>query len=271
MREGAVVLITGASSGFGEAAARLLASRGLTVFGTSRRAGDGATGDGFALVRLDVRSDASVAACVEEVIRRAGRIDVLVNNAGYTLAGAMEETSLEEAKAQFETNYFGMSRMIRAVLPIMRAQGSGRIVNVSSLAGLLGVPFHAHYSASKFAIEGLSEGLRQEVRRFGVHVSLIEPGDFKTGTTAACERAARGLAEYAAARDRAIEIMAQSEQSGADPLLFAKLLVRILESPRPRLRYRLGNDAKWVPRARKLMPEPLFEWGLREFYKMNES
>ncbi|WAS91229.1 SDR family NAD(P)-dependent oxidoreductase [Nannocystis punicea] len=270
MREGAVVLITGASSGFGEAAARLLAARGAKVFGTSRRAAPGETRDGFTMLPLDVRSDASAAACVDEVVRRAGRIDVLVNNAGYALAGAVEETAIDEAKAQFETNFFGTARMMRAVLPIMRAQGGGRIVNVSSLAGLVGVPFHAYYSATKFAIEGLSEGLRQEVRRFGIHVSMIEPGDFKTAGTAARERAAAGLDAYAATRDRAIDIMARSEQSGPDPIGFARLLLRILEAPRPRLRYRLGNDAVWVPRARRLIPESLFEWLMRNNYEMNE-
>ncbi|MCY1065034.1 SDR family NAD(P)-dependent oxidoreductase [Nannocystis sp. RBIL2] len=218
MREGTVVLITGASSGFGEAAARLLAARGpYRVFGTSRRAAGDDTLGGAEMLPLDVRSDASVAACVDAVMQRAGRIDVLVNNAGYTLAGAVEETAIDEAKAQFDTNFFGMARMVRAVLPVMRAQGGGRIVNVSSLAGLVGVPFHAHDSASKFAIEGLSEGLRQEVRRFGIHVSLIEPGDFKTAGTAARERATGGLPAYAAARDRAIDIMARAEQSGPDP------------------------------------------------------
>lgn len=271
MRQGEVVFITGASSGFGESAAKLLASRGLKVFGTSRRAENGKERDGFTMLRLDVRSDESAAACVAEVMKRAGRIDALVNNAGYALAGAVEETSIEEAKAQFETNFFGMARMMRSVLPIMRAQGGGRIVNVSSLAGLIGVPFHAYYSATKFAIEGLSEGLRQEVRKFGIHVSMIEPGDFKTGGTAARERAANGLSEYAIARDRAVEIMAKSEQSGPDPILFARLLVRILESPKPRLRFRLGNDSVWVPRARKLIPESVFEWVLRENYKMNEK
>jgi NAD(P)-dependent dehydrogenase (short-subunit alcohol dehydrogenase family) len=271
MRERTVVLITGASSGFGEAAARLLAAHGpYRVFGTSRRAAGDEERGGVEMLPLDVRSDASVAACVDAVLQRAGRIDVLVNNAGYTLAGAVEETAIDEAKAQFDTNFFGMARMVRAVLPAMRAQGGGRIVNVSSLAGLVGVPFHAHYSASKFAIEGLSEGLRQEVRRFGIHVSLIEPGDFKTAGTAARQRAAGGLPAYAAARDRAIDIMARAEQAGPDPLRFAELLLRILGARRPRLRYRLGTDAVWVPRARRLVPESVFEWLMRANYEMNE-
>jgi NAD(P)-dependent dehydrogenase (short-subunit alcohol dehydrogenase family) len=265
MRRDAVVLITGASSGFGAATARLLVGKGMAVFGTSRRAGAGAEGP-FAMLPLDVRSDESAAACVEAVLVRAGRIDALVNNAGYTLAGAVEETGLEEARAQFETNFFGVLRMTRAVLPHMRRQGGGRIVNISSLAGLIGVPFHATYAASKFALEGWSEGLRQEVRRFGVWVSLIEPGDFRTGATAARERAANRLAAYGPVRDRAIEIMARSEQAGPDPAWVARCVARVLAASRPRLRYRVGNDARWVPRLRRLMPEWLFEAALRRNY-----
>jgi NAD(P)-dependent dehydrogenase (short-subunit alcohol dehydrogenase family) len=267
-----VVLITGASSGFGQAAAGHLAARGWRVFGTSRgAAGDQRAGEereGITMLPLDVRSDESVAACVKEVMDRAGRIDALVNNAGYALGGAVEEISIDEAKAHFETNFWGAARMMRAVLPIMREQRAGRIVNVSSLAGLVGVPFHAYYSATKFAIEGLSEGLREEVRGFGIHVSLIEPGDFKTGGTAARERPAQPLAAYKQNADRAVEVMAKSEQSGPDPILFARLLERILNSPRPRLRYRLGSDAAWVPRIRAVIPESTFQWALRKNYQI---
>jgi NAD(P)-dependent dehydrogenase (short-subunit alcohol dehydrogenase family) len=268
MRRDAVVLITGASSGFGAAAARLLAGQGMTVFGTSRRPAAGAEAP-FAMLPLDVRSDESVAACVEAVLSRAGRIDALVNNAGYTLAGAVEETGLGEAQAQFETNFFGALRMTRAVLPHMRRQGGGRIVNISSLAGLVGVPFHATYAASKFALEGWSEGLRQEVRRFGVRVSLIEPGDFKTGATAARQRVAAPIAAYGSVRDRAIEIMAQSEQAGPDPSGVARCVARVLAASRPRLRYRVGNDARWVPRLRRLIPEWIFEAALRRNYEID--
>jgi NAD(P)-dependent dehydrogenase (short-subunit alcohol dehydrogenase family) len=268
MRKDAVVLITGASSGFGAATARLLAEKGMTVFGTSRRPAAGADAP-FAMLPLDVRSDESVATCVEAVLERAGRIDALVNNAGYTVAGAVEETSLEEARAQFETNFFGVVRMTRAVLPHMRRQGGGRIVTVSSLAGLVGVPFHATYAASKFALEGWSEGLRQEVRRFGVRVSLIEPGDFKTGATAARQRAASPVEAYGRVRDRAIECMAESEQAGPDPSGVALCVARVLQAPRPRLRYRVGTDARWVPRLRRLIPEWLFEAALRKYYEID--
>ena len=268
MDNDAVVLVTGASSGFGAATAKLLASRGMRVFGTSRRAEETKNDGPFTRLRLDVRSAESVETCVARVLASAGRIDALVNNAGYTFASAVEEASIEEAKAQMETNFFGAARMMRAVLPIMRRQRGGRIVNMTSLAGLLGVPFHAYYSASKFALEGLSEGLRQEVRCFGIHVSCIEPGDFKTGVTAGRAQAKEGIDAYAGMRDRAIGIMKDSEQAGPDPSGVAERVARILAARRPKLRYRVGADARWVPRLRRLMPEFLFEAALRRNYRI---
>lgn len=173
-----VVLVTGASTGIGRETARRLVAAGYRVFGTSRKGGPDF--DGVEHVALDVCDDASVEAAVAGVVARAGRIDVLVNNAGYLEAGAVEEVPLDRARAQLETNLFGVARMIRAVLPAMRARRSGRIVTVSSLAGLVPVPFWGWYNASKFAVEGLCETLRQEVSPFGVHVSLVEPGAIKT-------------------------------------------------------------------------------------------
>lgn len=265
-----VVLITGASSGFGEATARHLAACGWRVFGTSRKATWPSEAAGpLTMVPLDVRNEESVRACVDGVLTRAGRIDALVNNAGYPLAGAVEETSIEESLAQFQTNFFGPCRMLRAVLPVMRRQGDGRIVTVTSLAGMIGVPFHAHYSATKFALEGLHEGLRQEVRGFGIQVSMIEPGDFKTAGTFAREWPARKIADYDANRERAVGIMARSEQSGPDPIKLARLVESILAAKRPKLRYRVGLDSKWVPRIRRVIPESLFERILRSNYKID--
>src|SRR2546422_6503660 len=169
------VLVTGASSGIGQATAQLLAERGHRVFGTTRKPG-AAQASGFTMVGLDVRSDDSVRGCVDQVLSQAGRLDVLVNNAGYTLMGAAEETSVAEAKAQFETNFFGVVRMVNAVLPGMRAAGAGKIINISSLAGNTAIPFSAFYSATKFALEGYSESLWYEVSPFGISVSLVEPG-----------------------------------------------------------------------------------------------
>jgi len=170
-----VALVTGASSGIGEAAARALVGAGFTVYGTSRRATTGEKRGDVVFLPLDVTDDESVADAVREVLDRSGRIDVLVNNAGLGVAGAAEESSLEQARALFETNLFGSIRMTRAVLPHMREQRSGRIINVSSIVGLIPVPYMALYASSKHALEGYSESVDHEVREHGVRVLLVEP------------------------------------------------------------------------------------------------
>src|SRR5215510_11032124 len=164
MTDERVVLITGASSGVGRSTAGLLSQRGYRVFGTSRHPGAAGPTPAVELLPLDVRADDSVRQCVEAVVNRTGRLDVLINNAGYELAGALEELSSEEARAQFETNFFGVVRMVNAALPLMRKQKHGHIVNVSSLTGLTAIPFLGIYYASKFALEGYTEALRHEVR-----------------------------------------------------------------------------------------------------------
>jgi len=176
-----VVLITGASSGIGLAAAQILHARGARVWGASRRVIAGE----IPWIAMDVTDDEAVDAGVRKLIEKAGRIDALITCAGYGIAGAIEDTSSAEAQAQFATNFFGTFRAVRAVLPAMRAQEAGRIVLVGSIAGRIGVPFQGFYSASKFALEGFAESLRMEVKPFGIDVSLIEPGDFKTDFTAA--------------------------------------------------------------------------------------
>ena len=175
-----VALVTGASSGIGEAAARALVGAGFTVYGTSRRATPGEKRGEVVFLPLDVTDDESAAAAVREVLDRSGRIDVLVNNAGLGVAGAAEESSVEQARALFETNVFGSIRMTRAVLPHMREQRSGRIINVSSIVGLIPVPYMALYASSKHALEGYSESVDHEVREHGVRVLLVEPGFTKT-------------------------------------------------------------------------------------------
>jgi short-subunit dehydrogenase len=175
-----VVLITGASSGVGQSTAQLLSQRGYKVFGTSRNPASAETIPTVEMLALDVRADDSVAACVKAVSSQVGQLDVLVNNAGYELAGALEELSLDEAKTQFETNFFGVVRMVKAVLPLMRQHKHGQIINISSLSGLTPIPFMGLYSASKFALEGYTEALRLEVKPFNLKVSLIEAGFLKT-------------------------------------------------------------------------------------------
>ena len=185
------VLVTGASSGIGQAIAQLLAERGFKIFGTARKPA-AATSGNVTMVPLDVRSDDSVRACIE----RVGPIDVLVNNAGYALMGSAEETSLDEAKAQLETNFFGVVRMVKAVLPRMRKAGSGKIINIGSLAGITAIPFGSFYTASKFALEGYTEALWHELRPFGIHATLIEPGFVSTPIGDSTQVAAVPLAPY---------------------------------------------------------------------------
>src|SRR5437660_4331303 len=179
-KTGQVALVTGASSGIGQAAARALVGAGFTVYGTSRRATAGETRGGVVFLALDVTDDESVAGAVREVLERSGRIDVLVNNAGVGVSGAAEESSVEQARALFETNVFGSIRMTRAVLPQMREQRSGRIINVSSIVGLIPVPYMALYASSKHALEGYSESVDHEVHDQVVRVLLVGPGRPKT-------------------------------------------------------------------------------------------
>jgi NAD(P)-dependent dehydrogenase (short-subunit alcohol dehydrogenase family) len=201
-----VVLVTGATSGIGEAIVDLLPSLGYRVFGTTRKTLGGRTAsENKELVELDVDDEELVRSCVQTVVDRAGRIDALVNNAGYALLGAVEETSVEEAKAQFETNFFGVLRLTRIILPIMRDQGSGRIINISSVVGFLPAPFMGIYAASKHAIEGYSESLDHEVRQFGIRVSLVEPGFTRTHLSQSGRLAGKPLGIYDAYRTRALD------------------------------------------------------------------
>src|SRR4029453_7752519 len=192
-----VVLITGASSGIGRVTAELLAARGQRVYGGVRAPATTRPLAGVELMPLDVRDEASVKACVEEVCRRAGRIDVLVNNAGVNLVGAVEETSISQARALFDTNVIGVLRMIQAVLPGMRRQGAGLIVNISSILGYIPAPFMGVYASTKHALEGLSESLDHEVRAFGVRVVLIEPHYTRTNLDTSAARAEGRIDAYA--------------------------------------------------------------------------
>ena len=259
------ILVTGASSGIGQATARLLSDHGFRVFGTARKP-DSTRVHGFTMLALDVRSDDSVRACVEQVIAQAGRLDVLVNNAGYSITGAAEETSLEEAKAQFETNFFGSVRMVNAVLPGMRARGAGKIINISSLAGNTAIPFSAFYSASKFAVEGYSESLWYEVRPFGISVSLVEPGFVNTPIGEASPAAARSLSAYDTSRKRMLAAFGHALEGGIAPEQVARRVLQIIERREPGLRYRVGAQATWLPRVRNVVPWKVYAAGVRKTF-----
>jgi len=269
MSDERVVLITGASSGVGQSAARLLAQRGYNVFGSSRNPTAAIGIPGVEFVSLDVRADDSVRACVEAVATRSGRIDVLINNAGYELAGALEELSMDEVRTQFETNFFGIVRMVNAVLPLMRRRRNGRIINVSSLTGLTAAPFLGIYSASKFALEGYTEALRHEVRPFNIHVSMTEAGFLRTSMMNHRQVAARRMTEYEPWRERALKAIRAHEEKSSGPEPVAEALLDIITSDTPQLRYLIGRQAKSVARLRRFLPAAMFEQGVRRTFSLD--
>jgi short-subunit dehydrogenase len=260
---GRVALVTGASAGIGEAAARALVGAGFTVYGTSRRAA-GETRDGVVFLPLDVTNDGSVAGVVRGVLERSGRIDVLVNNAGVGVAGAAEESSIEQARALFETNLFGTIRMTRAVLPYMREQGSGRIINVSSVLGFLPAPFMALYAATKHAIEGYSESLDHEVREHGVRVLLVQPGYTKTSFDANSVVADEPLALYAQRREASEVLVAAAVRAGDEPAVVSQAIVAAATDKHPKLRYPAGTLARRVSKLRRYVPPALFDKQIRK-------
>jgi NAD(P)-dependent dehydrogenase (short-subunit alcohol dehydrogenase family) len=268
-----VAVVTGVSSGIGRAIAGLLAREGFRVFGTLR--GDPDTNTSLSAdvekVRLDVRDEASVRSCVRTILDRAGRIDALVNNAGYTLIGALEETSTDEAKVLFETNFFGVLRMSQAVLPIMREQRHGRIVNIGSVVGFVPAPYQGIYAASKHALEGSSESLDHEVRQFGIRVSVVEPGFTRTKMAQNRKVVGQPLAVYAEGRSRVLEAVTKSIANGVDGSRVASVVVEALTSCSPRLRYLAGREARLVSGLRKFAPSSLFERGLRKQFRLDAA
>ena len=257
-------LVTGASSGIGEATAPRLAMAGYNVYGTSRR-GAQAGQRSFEMLPLDVTSDESVAAAVRDVMRRAGRIDLLVNNAGFGVAPAgAEESSIEQARSIFDTNFFGIVRMTRAVVPHMRLQGSGRIINIGSVLGFLPMPYGALYAATKHAIEGYSESLDHELRTRGIRVSVIEPAYTKTQFDANLLEPDSKLEEYREVRvalgKRLKEIMA-----GADhPSVVADVVLQAASAARPKLRYTAGRVASRLRLLRRFAPAGVMDAGIRK-------
>ena len=217
------------------------------------------------MLALDVRSDDAVRNCVQAV----GPVDILINNAGYELAGAVEETAIDELIAQFDTNMFGIARMVRAALPMMRERRRGHIVNVSSLAGVTAIPFMAMYSASKFAVEGYTEALRHEVRPFHIHVSLVEVGFLRSPMMEHRQISREQIADYAACRQRAFDAVLTAERNGPGPELVAQTIRAAIESRKPRLRYVAGREAQLVSRLRRWLPEAAYENGVRRNFKLD--
>ena len=268
---GKVILVTGASSGIGRACAMALARQGHCVYGTSRlpRSAD----SDFTMLPMDVTDATTVQAAVQTLLEREGHIDVVVNNAGIGYGGAVEDTAIEEAQATFETNFFGALRVCHAVLPAMRAQGSGTIINISSIGGMISLPFQGLYSASKYALEAMSEALRMEVKRFGIHVVLVEPGDTSTQFTAN-RRSARGAEENPVYREVYRGTLARieaDERNGAAPETIARTVLRIVASPRPKVRYIVGPFYQELAvLVKRLIPSGLFERIIMMTYGINQ-
>src|SRR5437588_7626254 len=253
-----VALVTGASSGIGKAAALALSDAGFRVIGTSRNSSRVTPGNGVTFLDLDVTSDESVANVVEQVIERFGRIDVLVNNAGIGTNGAAEEISVSQAQSVFDVNVFGLLRVTKAVLPHLRAQGSGRIINVSSVGGFVPNPFMAVYVSTKHAVEGYSESLDHEVREHGVRVLRVQPGPLNTPLDANMVQADTPLPVYAHRRCVFEDVMTEAMRGGDDPVVVAKVIAAAAADPKPKLRYLAGSTAGRVAVLRRIVPARAF-------------
>jgi NAD(P)-dependent dehydrogenase (short-subunit alcohol dehydrogenase family) len=258
-----VAIVTGASGGIGEATARALHAAGYRVFGTYRRPPATRSPD-IEYLACDVTSDESVSAAVGEVLTKAGRIDLLVNNAGVGLLAGAEESSLEQAKSLFDVNLFGVIRMTKAVLPTMRRHGSGRIVNISSVMGLIPAPFMALYASSKHALEGYSESLDHEIRGSGVRVVLVEPAYTRTSFEGNVYQADQQLEIYRPVRSNAEAAFRDAMKNADAPELVASAVVKAATAATPRPRYTAGRMARQVSLLRRFVPEAAFDKSLRK-------
>lgn len=261
-----IVVITGTSSGIGSATAKLFSKKGYTVYGLSRRKMDAKD---FSEIQADVNDDESVKKAFAEVISKHGRIDVLVNNAGFAILGAAEESSIAQVKSMFETNFFGAIRATNATLPTMRAQRSGRILHTSSLVGFVPAPYMTFYSASKHALEGYSESLDHEVRGFGIRSVLIEPGFMKTSINSHQIEPDLPITDYAQKRENFGRLVEKGIASAPAPELVAEKFLEAAEALTPKLRYPVGKDAVRTTPLRKFAPIALFDRMFRANFKLD--
>jgi len=264
------ILITGISSGFGKETARLLAENGHKVYGTVRK--NPISDMPVHYLTMDLTDPGSIITAISEVINREGRIDVLINNAGMHTGGPVETSPVENIRLQMETNFIGLVQITREVLPYMRNQGGGTIINFSSIGGLMGLPFQAYYSACKFAVEGFSEALRMEVNRFNIKVIVINPGDFHTSNSANRRNylAATGNEDpYCENYNRALAIIEKDEANGWPPEVIAKKIVKIINTRSPRQRYIIGSfEQKLAVWIKPILPGRLFRIILQDHYKI---
>jgi NAD(P)-dependent dehydrogenase (short-subunit alcohol dehydrogenase family) len=265
-----VAVVTGSSSGIGYESSLALAREGFLTYATMRNLEKGSSikSDSdkenlpLKIMQLDVTDDASVSKAVQSIISESGRIDVIVNNAGYGLVGAFEDLTLDEIKQQYETNFFGVVRVTQAVIPIMRKQKSGRIINISSGAGRFGYPGGSAYVSTKFAMEGLSESLSYELDPFGIKVILVEPGvirtNFGNGMVVA-KKSQDPVSAYLSMTRKMNEVLGKLMQNGSPPSLVANLVLQAAKSDNPNLRYLAGNDVEqWVDQKKKMSDKEFF-------------
>jgi short-subunit dehydrogenase len=258
-----VALVTGASSGIGRATAQALKRAGYRVFGTSRKA-VAETFDGITMLICDVTNDTSLRKMVDEVLSEAGRIDLLVNNAGIGLLGGAEESSAAQAQALFDVNVFGVLRVTNAVLPTMRRQRKGRIINMSSIMGLIPAPYNALYASTKHALEGYSESLDHELRTFGIRVAVVEPGFTRTSFEENLTKPDRSIATYDSVRAGMEVHLRNGVTAGDAPEVVAVTVVAAATAGVPRRRYAAGKLARQVRITRQFVPEPAFDKSLRK-------
>lgn len=265
-----VILITGISSGFGKQTAELLAAEGHVVYGTVRR--DVEISPAINGLKLDLTNTESLRQAVQTILQKEGRIDVLINNAGMHTGGPIETSPIENIKLQMDTNFLGLVNLTREVLPVMRKQGGGTIINFSSIMGLMGLPFQAFYSACKFAVEGFSEALRMEVKQFNIKIVLINPGDFHTSNSA-------NRRNFLAPTDtndpyheqflKTLAIVEKEEANGWEPQVLAKKLARIVNLKNPRQRYIIASfEQKLAVVLKYILPGKLFRMILQDHYKI---
>ena len=258
------VLVTGASSGIGKATAIYLAQNGYNVYGAARRMEimQSLKENGIKPIALDVSNDESIVACVEKISKEAGSIDVLINSAGLGSYGALEDVPMSEAKNQLEINLFGVARLIQLALPQMRKNRYGKIVNISSVGGKVGLPMGVWYHASKFAIEGLSDSLRNEVRQFGIDVIVVEPGGTKSEMTAIGAKdlmRVSGHTVYKELANSLSKMYTDMEKNSVEPIVIAKLIKKAIEANHPKTRYIGGAMAKPMLFLRKILSDKLFD------------
>jgi short-subunit dehydrogenase len=266
-QSGKIAIVTGASSGIGKATAAALARAGFTVFGTSRRAIENGPRQ-VTMLTCDVTDDGSVKELVSNVLARAGRIDLLVNNAGIGLFAGAEESSIDQVRTLFDVNLFGVMRVTNAVLPSMRQNGGGHIINISSVLGFIPAPYSAHYGATKHALEGYSESLDHETRAFNVRVSLIEPAFTKSAFDQSALKADSPLKDYDTARAGVDALVQHAMTIGDSPEVVADTVVLAATASPPKRRYPAGKAAKQISVLRRLAPAGLFDKSLRKQFRL---